>query len=162
MRLMGIFSFLRIPLQCFAISATILAVSLDRSEAAGTGDRLWKRVETQVGTDPDPSSRDSAAPCSIERAHYSLRGLPSVTATFRLIPKLLNWSSGIALSIHAGDQGRSYWFLPYSGNGQGVRMHLASTEDIDAPGWAPPNLDSSDHRPLGDLDYIGADGGYNF
>jgi hypothetical protein len=102
----------------------------------------------------------SLTACPLEKAHYTLRGRPDVTADFRLIPRSANWPSGIALRIRTG--AAPHWFLPYGGNGQGITTHLASTENLDGRAWAPPDPDTIAHRPLGDLNYLGANAGYDF
>jgi len=103
-----------------------------------------------------------SAGCPLEMAHYQLRSMPKTIAGFRQVPKTADWPNGIAFYIHIGKIKRTFWFLPYSGNGQGIGTHLASTTDVDAPGWLPPDPDSGEHRPLGDTDYLGADAKYNF
>jgi hypothetical protein len=86
-----------------------------------------------------------AAVCPLEQAHYILRDAPGVTAGFRPVERLF---------VRTTQPDRTWWFLPYSGNGVGTRGHLASTHDVTAGGWTPPDPDSAKARPLGDLDYL--------
>ena len=94
-----------------------------------------------------------------------MRRAPEITATFRDVGTSGaangsdDWPSDVAFRIHMGKTSRTYWFLPWPG-GTDDQQHLASTTDVDAPGWKPPNPDDGP-RPLGDLDYIATDAQYN-
>lgn len=70
-----------------------------------------------------------------------------------------DWPSHVAFRVHMGKTNRTYWFLPWPG-GTDDLQHLASTTDVDAPDWKPPNPDDGP-RPLGDFDYIATDAQYN-
>ena len=96
--------------------------------------------------------------CPIEKAHYALRTQPSVTADFRDVQADPDWPAGIAMRLHIGASGRTYWWVPWNGGTSGGE-HLASTTDVTKPGWRPPNPDDGP-RPLGDVDFIATDGGY--
>jgi len=95
-----------------------------------------------------------AATCPLEQAHYALRDAPGVTAGFRSVERSRDWEAGLALFVRSTQPDRTWWFLPYSGNGVGTRGHLASTHDVTARGWVAPDPDSGKERPLGDLDYL--------
>jgi hypothetical protein len=103
--------------------------------------------------------------CTVERARYSMRTAPDITASFRDVDtaKAANgwddWPSHVAFRIHIGKTNRTYWFLPWPG-GTNDLQNLASTTDVDAPDWKPPNPDGGP-RPLGDFDYIATDAQYN-
>ena len=96
----------------------------------------------------------TAASCPLERAHYALRDAPGVVAGFRPVARSPAWGEGLALFVRTAQPDRTWWFLPYSGNGVGTRGHLASTRDVTAPGWVAPGPDDGRARPLGDLDYL--------
>jgi hypothetical protein len=96
----------------------------------------------------------TAASCPLERAHYVLRDAPGVVAGFRPVERSPVWGAGLALYVRSAQPERTWWFLPYSGNGVGTRGHLASTHDVTARGWVAPGPDSVKERPLGDLDYL--------
>ena len=49
--------------------------------------------------------------------------------------------------------------VPALAGGTDDLQNLASTTDVTAPGWKPPDPDDGP-RPLGDLDYIATDAGY--
>jgi|SRR5579859_7640458 len=100
----------------------------------------------------------SLASCAFDHAHYVLRGDPQVTADFRPIDSGGDWPAGLAVRIRFGKSARAYWFLPWDGGTDGLQ-HLASTTDVEQPGWRPPSPDGGP-RPLGDIDYIGTDRGY--
>ncbi len=98
--------------------------------------------------------------CPIEGARYVLRGAPSVIARFRAVETNPEWPSRIAFGISLPRAARPVWFLPYDGGSDG-REKLASTTDVDAPGWSPPDPDDGP-RPLGDLEVLTADDRYDF
>jgi hypothetical protein len=100
----------------------------------------------------------AAAVCPLTEARYALRADRDVTAEFRQAPIDGSWPGGVAFRVAFARSGHVYWFLPWSGGASGVD-HLASTTAVDAPGWRPPDPDDGP-RPLGDLTYIAADGGY--
>ena len=93
-----------------------------------------------------------------------MRTAPEITARFqdvstgRAADGIDDWPSHLAFRIHLARSGRSYWFLPWPG-GTDDLQHLASTTDVDAPGWRPPSPDGGP-RPLGDIDYIATDAQY--
>ena len=97
--------------------------------------------------------------CNVENAHYALRTQPSVTASFRDVDSGRDWPSGLAMRLHIGATGRSFWFLPWNGGSSGSQ-HLASTEDVTKRGWHPPDPDGGP-RPIGDLEFIATDKGYD-
>lgn len=97
--------------------------------------------------------------CPVEQAHYVMRATPGVTADFRPIDSGADWPSGLAFRLHIGASGRSYWFLPWGGGSDG-RQNLASTIDVDMPGWRPPSPDGGP-RPVGDVAYIATDTTYH-
>lgn len=99
-----------------------------------------------------------AASCTVERAQYVLRTAPQYTASFIAVDSGRDWPSAVALEIHSGVTGNTYWFLPWNGGSDG-RQHLASTTDVEAPSWSPPSADGGP-RPLGDFDYFGLDHTY--
>ena len=97
--------------------------------------------------------------CPIEKAHYALRSQPSVTAEFRDVPTDQDWPAGLAMRLHIGASGRTYWWVPWNGGTSGGE-HLASTTDVTQPGWRPPSPDDGP-RPLGDVDFIATDAAYS-
>jgi hypothetical protein len=103
--------------------------------------------------------------CPVEQARYALRTAPDITASFKDVDTPIaadgmdDWPSHLAFRIHMAKTGRTYWFLPWPG-GTDDLQHLASTTDVTAPNWKPPNP-SDGPRPLGDLDYIATDARYN-
>lgn len=107
----------------------------------------------------------AALSCNVEHARYSLRTAPDITASFRDVTtsraagSFDDWPSHVAFRIHMGKTNRTYWFLPWPGGSDDLQ-HLASTTDVDAPSWKPPNPDNGP-RPLGDFDYIATDARYN-
>jgi hypothetical protein len=106
----------------------------------------------------------SALSCNVEQAHYVLRTAPDITAGFqdtntrRAADSIDDWPSHLAFRIHLAKPGRTYWFLPWSGGTDG-QQHLASTTDVNAPNWTPPNPDGGP-RPIGDIDYLATDAEY--
>lgn len=96
--------------------------------------------------------------CRVEQSIYELRGAPQVMARFEPQAPTAGWAANVRLTIHSAKTGATYFFLPYSGNGQGIRTHFASVEDPSKP----PDPDSARGRPLGDLDYLAADRSYRF
>lgn len=107
----------------------------------------------------------AALSCDVEHARYEMRTAPGITASFRDVDSVRaadgidDWPAHLAFRLHMAKTGRTYWFLPWSG-GTDDRQHLASTTDVEAPGWTPPNPDGGP-RPLGDLDYLATDAHYN-
>lgn len=97
--------------------------------------------------------------CPAENARYVLRNAPEVTANFRAVDSGPDWPSGLALAVRFGKSGNVYWWLPWNG-GTDNRQNVASTTDVTAPGWRPPNPDGGP-RPHGDTEYLGADADYN-
>ncbi|AYV47120.1 hypothetical protein CFHF_01175 [Caulobacter flavus] len=95
----------------------------------------------------------AAIACPVEQARYVLRDAPAVTAAFFPVEGGPDWPQRVALKVDTG-QGR-YWFLPYDGGTSGI-TRVASTTDVQAPGWKPPHPDGGP-RPLGDLEYLAAD-----
>jgi hypothetical protein len=102
-------------------------------------------------------SAAALATCRVDHARYVLRTAPGVTADFRPINSGADWPSGLVLTIQFSKSRRAYWFLPWDGGTNDVQ-YLASTTDVDQPGWRPPSPDGGP-RPLGDLEYLatGAD-----
>ena len=96
--------------------------------------------------------------CKVDHARYVLRTSPNITAHFAPVDTGSDWPSRLAFRIHLGATGRTYWFLPWNGGTDG-RQHLASTTDVDRPGWMPPSPDGGP-RPIGDTDYIATDASY--
>ena len=99
------------------------------------------------------------SPCPIENAEYSLRGASNVKAYFKRVDRTSDWPSGLAFATHFENTGRTYWWLPWRGGTDG-RQHLASTTNVITREWRPPSPDGGP-RPLGDIDYIATDAGYN-
>lgn len=100
------------------------------------------------------------AACRVEDAHYRLRGVPYVTARFRVANTGPDWPAGVALQLKIGRSDRSYWFIPWEGGTSGLK-HMASVKDVSARDWRPPNPDRAEDRPLGDLDYVGTGSRYD-
>lgn len=98
--------------------------------------------------------------CKVEDAVYQQRGGSSITATFIPVNSGPLWPANLALKMHVGATGRSYWWLPWSGGSNG-RQNLASTTDVTAAGWRPPAAEAAGARPLGDVGYFGMDASYN-
>ena len=98
--------------------------------------------------------------CKVEDAVYQQRSATSISARFVPVDPSADWPSGLAMKMHFGDSGRSYWWLPWNGGSNG-RQHLASTTDVTAPGWKAPSPENGSQRPLGDVGYIGMDASYN-
>ena len=97
--------------------------------------------------------------CPVEGAHYVLRHAPQVSADFRKVDSGANWPSGLALAIRFKNSGHIFWWLPWNG-GTDNRQNVASTADVTAPGWQPPNPDGGP-RPHGDLEYLGLNANYD-
>ncbi|MBB5866383.1 hypothetical protein [Xanthomonas sp. 3058] len=96
--------------------------------------------------------------CAVENARYVLRDDAGVQAEFHAVASGPQWPAQLAVRVHAARTGVNAWFLPWSGGSDGSQ-HLASTTDVTAPGWQPPDPDGGP-RPLGDISYIGTDAGY--
>ena len=96
--------------------------------------------------------------CPVERATYALRGASEITAKFKPRRPTKDWPADVFFVIHSDKSGVDYGFLPYSGNGQGIRTHLASVQDA----LSPHASDKANARPLGDLDYLAASVAYEF
>lgn len=97
--------------------------------------------------------------CTVENAQYAMRKKPSITATFRSIESGREWPAGVALAIHFGDSGRTYWWLPWPGGTDG-KQNVASTTDVTRPNWQPPSPDGGP-RPLGNMEYIATNARYD-
>ena len=100
----------------------------------------------------------STISCPAEDAHYVLRHFPDVSARFRSVDSSPDWPSGLALAVHSRP-GQTSWWLPWRGGTDNLQ-HLASTTDVTARDWRPPNPDGGP-RPLGDRSYVGMDADYN-
>jgi hypothetical protein len=98
--------------------------------------------------------------CKVEDAVYQQRSAPSITASFRQVESSSEWPSGVALKMHFGESGRTYWWLPWNGGSNG-KQNLASTTDVTAVGWKLPGVEDVKGRPLGDVSYMGMDAKYN-
>ncbi len=101
----------------------------------------------------------AAIRCPVETARYTLRGDPSVTASFRAADTGPDWPSDLVLRIHFARTGHDTWWLPWNG-GTDNRQNLASTTDVRAAGWRAPSIDGGP-RPLGSIEYIGMDESYD-
>lgn len=99
----------------------------------------------------------SPGQCLTENAHYALRHAPDVTAHFQRVDSGSEWPGGLALVVRSTASGRTSWWLPWNGGSDNLQ-HLASTTDISAPDWRPPDPDGGP-RPFGDREFIvtGAD-----
>lgn len=98
--------------------------------------------------------------CKVEDAVYQQRSAPSITAAFMAVESTPEWPSGVALKMHFGATGRTYWWLPWNGGTNG-QQNLASTTDVTAAGWKVPFLADGGPRPLGDVSFLGMDAQYN-
>lgn len=96
--------------------------------------------------------------CRIEDAVYVLRDQQDVTATYVRVES--GWPSKLAMRLHVGSSGRTYWWLPWNGGSDG-KQNLASTTDPTLSSWKPPSSDDGRERPLGDVEYIGTDAKYH-
>lgn len=101
----------------------------------------------------------SIARCPAEDAHYVLRRAPDVSAYFRKVDSSPDWPSGLALAIRFEKSGHIFWWLPWNG-GTDNRQNIASTTDVTAPGWRPPNP-AGGPRPHGDMEYLGLNAAYD-
>lgn len=101
----------------------------------------------------------SVAACPVERAHYTLRHNPEVTAYFRPVESGHDWPSGLALAVHHKRSGKTFWWLPWNG-GTDDLQNVASTQDVTVEGWQPPSPDGGP-RPYGNRQYLGTDAAYN-
>ena len=100
-----------------------------------------------------------SAQCPAENAHYILRHSPAVSAFFRPVNGGSDWPSRLALEVRNVSTGHTSWWLPWLGGTDNLQ-NIASTTDVAAPNWQPPNPDNS-VRPEGDRQYVGLDGDYN-
>jgi hypothetical protein len=91
--------------------------------------------------------------CDVEHARYALRGAPGITAGFRGrdASGTPDWPVTTFFFVHSSRTDRTWWFLPWPAGSAGI-PHLASTTDVEKPGWTPPDPDGGP-RPLGDLDF---------
>jgi hypothetical protein len=101
----------------------------------------------------------SATQCPAENGHYVLRHVPDVSAHFREVDSGPDWPSGLALAVRSKKSGLVTWWLPWNG-GTNNLQNLASTTDVSAPGWRPPNPDGGP-RPLGNRQFLALDADYN-
>lgn len=101
----------------------------------------------------------SVLQCRVEDARYALRTKPAVSAYFKPVESGADWPSGLVLVTHFGDTGHDYWWLPWNG-GTDDLQNVASTTDVDAPGWRPPSPDGGP-RPLGNMEYIATNAHYD-
>ncbi|WP_294257738.1 hypothetical protein [uncultured Sphingomonas sp.] len=101
----------------------------------------------------------ATAPCPVERARYVLRHHPDWTAAYRPVDSGSDWPSGIALAVHRRSTQETFWWLPWQGGTDGLQ-NIASTEDVTAPDWRPPDPDGGP-RPQGNRQYLGFDADYN-
>jgi len=92
-------------------------------------------------------------PCPVEAAQYRLRDGSTVTARFYHVPSTQDWPTGLALRIHVGKSGRSYWFLPWQG-GTDDKVNLA---------WVREKHTSFEGQPIReDMEYFQTDLDYRF
>jgi len=101
----------------------------------------------------------AVAVCPAENAHYVLRKAPGVSAYFRNVDSSPDWPSGLALAIHFKKSGHTFWWLPWNG-GTDNRQNIASTTDVTAKSWRPPNPDGGP-RPYGNMEYLGLNANYD-
>jgi hypothetical protein len=96
----------------------------------------------------------SAPTCPVERARYSLRTNPTVTAAFHPTRVNDDWQGGTTLRIHIGITGHDYWWLPWDGGTDDMR-HVRLTRRV------------GDVKPVGDFrlgydeDFWTTDAAYN-
>ncbi|WP_244220709.1 hypothetical protein [Xanthomonas vasicola] len=93
--------------------------------------------------------------CAVDNARYALRDDAGVQAEFHAVTSGRQWPAQLALRVHSSHTGLDAWFLPWNGGSDG-NQHLASSTDVTAQGWQPPDPDGGP-RPLGDVGYIGTD-----
>ncbi|MEA5126128.1 hypothetical protein [Xanthomonas floridensis] len=96
--------------------------------------------------------------CVAEHARFALRDDSDVQAAFQRVASGPQWPAQLAVHLVSARIGLDAWFLPWNGGSDG-NQHLASTTDVTAPGWQPPDPDGGP-RPLGDIDYLGTDASY--
>lgn len=101
----------------------------------------------------------STMQCSVEDARYMLRHDPDVSAFFKGVDSGPEWPSGLALAVHSKKSGRTSWWLPWNGGTDNLQ-NIASTTDVTAPDWRPPNPDGGP-RPNGNRHFLGMDADYN-
>jgi len=99
------------------------------------------------------------AECTVQNAQYVLRHAPEITANFRPVDSGKNWPSKVAFEVHNHKLGETSWWLPWLGGTDNLQ-NLASTTDVTANGWQPPDPDGGP-RPLGNREYLGMDAYYN-
>ncbi|VXC61187.1 hypothetical protein [Sphingomonas sp. 8AM] len=96
--------------------------------------------------------------CPVERARYTLRHHPEVTAIFHAVDSGDDWPNGVVLMVRDAKTKTTSWWLPWNG-GTDELQNISSTENPDAPGWQPPDPDGGP-RPHGDREFIGMDAHY--
>lgn len=97
--------------------------------------------------------------CAAEDARYTLRLHPDVSAYFKTVDSGPDWPSGLALVVHSRKFGETTWWLPWNGGTDNLQ-NVASTTDVTARDWRPPNPDGGP-RPFGNRQYLGTDAHYN-
>lgn len=105
-----------------------------------------------------PIAAASAAQCPVENARYILRHDPDVSAYFEQVDSGPDWPSGLALAVHSRNSGRTSWWLPWNGGTDNLQ-NIASTTDVTARGWRPPNPEGGP-RPHGDRRFLAVDADY--
>jgi hypothetical protein len=97
--------------------------------------------------------------CPAEEAHYVLRHSPDVSADFRRVESGPDWPSNLAMAVRFSRSGRTSWWLPWNGGTDGLQ-NIASTTDVGASGWRPPDPDDGP-RPYGNREFLSTDADYN-
>ena len=97
--------------------------------------------------------------CPIENAIYVLRHTPDVTAFFKPVDRSPDWPGGLAWGVHSKKTGKTSWWLPWNGGSDNLQ-NIASTTDVAAEDWRPPNPDGGP-RPLGNREFLSMDANYN-
>lgn len=98
------------------------------------------------------------ASCTIDGATYTQRG-SDITIQFQPVAAGPEWPSRLAAKISFGTARPAQWWLAWHGGSAGGEF-LASTTDINAASWKPPDPDDAAARPRGDILLIAADAGY--